>query len=360
MKTAQRYHDYDFLRAVALFLGLPFHAGLAYVDVNHWIVQDASQSSGLLMILGISRLFRMPLFFLMAGFFVALVLNKNQAGFLLKRTKRLLIPLLVFFLILVCPIKVLWLTGEYWTIGAPSADWLTHVKLNFLSSGDSIDRPPANWAHLWFLLYLYLYSVIALGLHKMRQGFLFVPIAWLIGLWLMNSNLIDDPFTLYPKPALFFYYGSFFFTGLFAHNYLATARWKTPRVIFSSVGGLLLAIGGLSFHTTDKSYVILGVLALATLLILDGILGAARLYCRQASRRVAELVEASYFIYLYHLPLIALLQLGLWFTPFAWWIKWPLITGVSFLLCLEVYRRWVRGSSLERFLNGNYQLPYER
>ncbi|MDF3013567.1 MAG: hypothetical protein K0Q78_1771, partial [Cellvibrio sp.] len=91
----ERLHYLDNLRALAMIGGVFFHAALAYSPILHnfWLTAD-TQQSGLVDIVGwFSHLFRMPLFFVIAGFFVALLVSKRgMGGMLANRAKRILLP----------------------------------------------------------------------------------------------------------------------------------------------------------------------------------------------------------------------------------------------------------------------------
>lgn len=95
MDSSARRHDLDALRASAMLLGLVLHAGLAYIEFP-WTVQDESKSS----LIGIFTMFvhgfRMPVFFLMSGFFTAMLWRRRGIGGLLKhRSRRILLPLVI-------------------------------------------------------------------------------------------------------------------------------------------------------------------------------------------------------------------------------------------------------------------------
>ena len=95
MTTTSRRHDLDALRAIAMLLGIALHAALAYSDVP-WVVQD-SQKNELFGLLFIAvHGFRMPLFFLVSGFFTAMLWRKRGLNALIKhRAKRILLPCLL-------------------------------------------------------------------------------------------------------------------------------------------------------------------------------------------------------------------------------------------------------------------------
>ncbi|MCP5525183.1 MAG: acyltransferase family protein, partial [Verrucomicrobiales bacterium] len=96
MATAKRRHDLDALRAVAMLLGIAFHVALSFATGLHWLVQDAHRNVGLLLFADASHGFRMPLFFLISGFFTAMLWRKRGLQALLKhRFKRILLPCLL-------------------------------------------------------------------------------------------------------------------------------------------------------------------------------------------------------------------------------------------------------------------------
>ena len=120
----ERYHGLDLLRAFAMMLGLLMHASLAY---NH--VDPGLLPVWIDLINAWIHLWRMPLFFVLAGFFGCMILlRRGAAGFLQDRLLRVGMTLLVFASIY-DPLKT-----------------LIH----------NLPNPPfgLQLGHLWFLYYL--------------------------------------------------------------------------------------------------------------------------------------------------------------------------------------------------------------
>ncbi len=93
--TTKRRHDLDSLRAVAMLLGIVLHAALSFAPIP-WTVMDAQQSDFFYVLFSAIHGFRMPLFFLLSGFFTAMLWRKRGLGGLIKqRLKRILLPLFV-------------------------------------------------------------------------------------------------------------------------------------------------------------------------------------------------------------------------------------------------------------------------
>ena len=97
--SGKRYHDLDALRAVAMLLGIVLHGMITFIDfpVGLWPAQDVNQSEAYLFLLHAIHGFRLPLFFLISGFFTAMLWRKRGLKALLKhRAKRILLPLVIF------------------------------------------------------------------------------------------------------------------------------------------------------------------------------------------------------------------------------------------------------------------------
>ena len=93
---AGRIYDLDALRAFAMFLGIVLHVALAYFEVPIWPIQDSNRWEGFGDIVSAIHGFRMPVFFLLSGFFTAMLWRKRGLSLLVKhRLNRIGIPLLL-------------------------------------------------------------------------------------------------------------------------------------------------------------------------------------------------------------------------------------------------------------------------
>ncbi len=127
----QRFHHLDAARAAFMLLGIPFHASLAFAG-GHWLVMSGSRDPVLALIPPILSDFRMPGFFLIAGFFAAMLLERRTRGeWLAGRAERLGLPL-AFGVAVIVPLQ--------------------EAILNAAPAG-MVDRAAAGDAlsHLWFL-----------------------------------------------------------------------------------------------------------------------------------------------------------------------------------------------------------------
>ena len=90
-----RRSDLDALRAVAMLLGIVLHAALSF-SASFWVVTDRQQNPGFGIVFSAIHGFRMPLFFVMSGFFSAMLLHRRGRWSLVKhRFFRVFLPLLL-------------------------------------------------------------------------------------------------------------------------------------------------------------------------------------------------------------------------------------------------------------------------
>lgn len=111
-----RRHDLDALRALAMLLGIALHAALAYVGAG-WVVSDERASKTLGHLIPAIHGFRMPLFFLLSGFFTAMLWQRRGlTGLLTQRSRRILLPLAIACVTI---LPAMWAVSE-WAISQRS------------------------------------------------------------------------------------------------------------------------------------------------------------------------------------------------------------------------------------------------
>ena len=104
--VAGRRHDLDALRAGAMLLGIVYHAALSFAAGLGWMVQDRAQSLGYYVFQFWSHGFRMQLFFLISGFFTAMLWRKRGLRALLwHRFRRIFLPCMLGLITVVPAMK---------------------------------------------------------------------------------------------------------------------------------------------------------------------------------------------------------------------------------------------------------------
>ena len=166
--TAERLYFLDWVRIIAFFLLILFHVGMVYVSWGFHVKSPyASDTIEPLMML--SSPWRLALLFLVAGVASSMMLGSSGPGlFARRRSWRLLLPLLFGMLIIVPPqaycevVEKFGYTGSY----AQFMDLYLHNYRGFeTGAGKHLILP--TWNHLWFVAYLWVYSMLLAGLHAL-------------------------------------------------------------------------------------------------------------------------------------------------------------------------------------------------
>ena len=166
---AQRYHHLDAARALFMLLGIPFHASLAFAG-GHWLVMSGSSDPLLSLIPPVLSDFRMPGFFVIAGFFAALLLERRSRGEWLKgRIERLGLPLAVGIA----------------TIVPVQAAILANAPANIVDGGATHDL----LSHLWFLPVLILMCLMLAAVWPLVVRVRHAPVPGVITLGLGFADL---------------------------------------------------------------------------------------------------------------------------------------------------------------------------
>ncbi|WP_299342499.1 acyltransferase family protein [uncultured Pseudoxanthomonas sp.] len=166
----QRRHDLDWVRVCAFALLVLYHVGMYYVTWD-WHVKSPAASDALEPFMLLSSPWRLSLLFLVSGAATAFLLGKAQrtaqaAGtrlrFLGARSWRLLVPLAFGMLVIVPPQAyyevVEQLPGGYHEgYLAFYARYLSAYD-GFCDAEGCLDLP--TWNHLWFVAYLWVYTVV--------------------------------------------------------------------------------------------------------------------------------------------------------------------------------------------------------
>jgi fucose 4-O-acetylase-like acetyltransferase len=142
-----RYYALDSLRAAMMLLGILLHAGCSYTTlvIPVWAFKDQSTSPLFdLSMLGIHA-YRMPVFFVMSGFFSCMLWRRmGPAGFAKHRARRVLLPFIAGWLVLHVPVVSGFVYGNASLSGEPLQATIAHW-----TSGAFLGR--LTTMHLWFL-----------------------------------------------------------------------------------------------------------------------------------------------------------------------------------------------------------------
>ncbi len=361
----------DNLRALAMLAGVLFHAALAHSPLMQpfWPAADRSQAPWLDLWLWPLHLLRMPVFFLLAGCFAAWQCQRlGVHGWLRERARRVLLPLLVCAPLLHLAMDAL-LRHAVEHLQHPSP----LLRLLQRAWAEGWPMPAPGTGHLWFLHYLVLLALlvwVARTLAPPHWGARLraLPL-WVWGLgvpWLlaMAFRAVPAPHPapegLLPQGWAVVFYGAFFLMGWFGVHRLVQVATTPIRVAGWILGmaaaalylwGLRTDTGGLAPQAAASWTVALTGAAAAVWLSLACTAWAQRSWTWTCAP-LRYLADASYWVYLVHLPLLLALQLALldWSQP--WFVKLPLVLALTLGLSLLTFEWGVRRTGFGRWLLG--------
>jgi peptidoglycan/LPS O-acetylase OafA/YrhL len=377
--AGERLHALDSLRATAMLLGIVLHAGVSLAPIPvPWPVRDVSRGEGFIAMLAFIHGFRMQVFFLLAGFFGHLLWRRlGTRGFLMQRAQRIGIPFVAGLLILIPIVVLLWAWADLRTGSTFVARRERDMTL--------LSYPTA---HLWFLemlLILYLLAVALAQFGKWRHIASRLPRIDASFDWLMRQPLkplllavptiallwqgpqipeIDNAgMRLLPAAGAVAYYGMFFTVGWWLHRRIhmvdAMRNWLVPYFAvalsaFVVLGGSMKVAGspGAAQNWTSIKFTALTAAALFAWSMTFAITG---LFLRIAGGHrpwVRYLADASYWWYLWHLPLVMIMQIWIANWPLNGWLKLLMILAATIAILLPSYHTMVRYTWIGRILNG--------
>lgn len=157
----ERRHDLDWVRVCAFGVLVLYHVGMYYVSWD-WHVKSPQAGPVLEPFMLLSSPWRLSLLFLVSGAASAFLLAGRPKGFLGSRSWRLLPPLAFGMLVIVVPQAYYELLDSRYPGGYHDgylAFWGRYLSADgSFCDDDGCLRLP-TWNHLWFVAYLWVYTV---------------------------------------------------------------------------------------------------------------------------------------------------------------------------------------------------------
>ncbi|MBI5131402.1 MAG: acyltransferase family protein [Rhodopseudomonas palustris] len=377
---AERLHALDAVRGFALLLGIFYHAAISFLPFapQIWIVADNHPSETLSIFVFASHSFRMTTFFLIAGFFAHLSYHRlGAAGFIRDRARRIALPLVVGW-----PIVTL----AFGVIVATSA---------LVANQGRLPSPPApsavvsqlSLAHLWFLyVLLELYAVTLLlravmaavdrtgrveaGIDRIMTTVASSRLApFALALPAAAALLADPDWTTWPNIRTpehlitnlqaWVAYGVAFGFGFLLHRqprliWSLQPRWPLNMALaivsIAACFGLMDVSSGVDANLLRLARALCYAIAgwSATL----AIIGAALRFLSGASATRRYIADASYWLYIVHMPIVIALQLALARLDWPWPAKYAAIVSITLAIGFVSYQTLVRYGRIGAVLNG--------
>lgn len=302
----------DALRAALLWLGVAYHAGVAYVpEVGRWyLVTDASSHPFFGAFTGLLHAFRLDTFFLLAALLARRASLRRPEGFVARRARRLLVPYAVAL-----PLVVLADVGTR----RLSASWgLLDARY------EGFDALLLRPLHLWFLPVLFVCTALAFWCVSARPTVHPAALLALVPVTGAVAALGGEPrapFQLVPDAVTWARCGVCVLAGWMLD---VEALRRSPRLGWLLVPGL--GLGAWLFAGPwqwSPAGPWLG--AAVTWLSAVGLLALAAAWTWPLPRAVEAAAEASYWVYLVHLPLVYLGHVVLAAEPWPAGVKYALV-----------------------------------
>ncbi|QJR09551.1 Glucans biosynthesis protein C [Usitatibacter rugosus] len=168
----KRRHDIDALRAFAFALLILYHWAMVYIQDWGYHVKSSYTTQAIEIPMLFVNRWRMDLIFLISGVATAFMMRSRAPGaFVRERAGRLMIPLL-FGMAVVVPIQP-YAQGVMNGLVEPGfLQFLGHYYTGYPWPKGAFDgwREGVTWNHLWYLAYLFVYTMILAMLGPRLRG----------------------------------------------------------------------------------------------------------------------------------------------------------------------------------------------
>lgn len=350
-----------------LMLGIWMHGVQCYTELNFyaWPFKDAARSHIFDFTINWVHVFRMPVFFVMAGFFFALLTRRRGLGqALVNRTQRILLPFLLGWLVL-APIII--------------------ATIGYLKNGDWAEakafatRGATYWKfgplHLWFLEYLlWLYPLMlavdwlvrrALGTRGLavasrgcrwilRSRGRAVFLALLAGAPMASmGGWLTTPGAFEPNLRILFAYLMFFGFGwvlYFERDLLDRLKHGGWAEIAMGLALTALGYAALLEAVPAAAWKLAG--PFATWLSVFGFMAVFLRHLERPVGWIRYLADSSYWLYLIHVPVLIWVQLLIAPLALPVLLKGLLVIVIAIPPMLVSYHFAVRPTWLGVLLNG--------
>jgi len=368
-----RKYEIDYLRVYAFLLLILFHAGMLFVPWDFYIKNNET-SKWFDLPMFFTHQWRLPLLFIISGIGTYFSISRRSLkGFAGERFIRLFIPL-VFGIIVIVPPQVYierliqgFSYSSYW-------DFYIHDQFTkgYYGNGSGGN---IGWHHLWFIMYLFIFSMLLIVLKKPLDAFstYFKKMSQLLNGWIIFFFLCIPTFLseYYLRPLfpmnlslqsdwyIFSEYLWFFLCGyLISKNMddiwpvLKKSKYATLLIGISCylVYGYLFLLPGYEFEKALLR-------SIHVWFMLFSIFGFAIQYLTKKSSWLAYANEAVYPFYILHQTVMAVIIYYIRDLELNIFIKFGIVASGTFLICWILYHFLIRKIGILRFLFGMKPRP---
>jgi peptidoglycan/LPS O-acetylase OafA/YrhL len=379
----ERVYAFDGLRATMLSCVVLYHSVVSYLTVPTaiWPFKDRVTTAMADLVVRFFDVFQMQIFFILAGFFGAMLyLSCGPRAFARNRALRIALPFAVAWLTLHPVVAAGFVFARTAQASGSLVAGLDAVGAAVLDGSLFLQN---STMHLWFLYDLLFFYAAMLVLAPL---FARIPAAWRDAAMALFGSMIGRPWLRLPLLALVTFVIVRFMSGpLFASvSFVPNGRLLIGYGLYFGFGWLLYfsreRIAG--FERFAWTHVLLGLTIFFMTMPLLGLMaggpltrpafqlasaasgatvvwllffGLTGLFIRHVDRpspAIRYLVDASFWIYLVHLPFTIWLPGLLAGFALAPWIKILSVLAVTYVVALATYDLFVRSTAMGAVLSG--------
>jgi glucan biosynthesis protein C len=387
MGKPQRRYEFDWLRVLVILNLVPWHAALLITSVPgfSYVRHEGLGHTVLRYYMGFSLRWQMPLLFFIAGASAYFSLSVRSPGaFIRERARRLFVPLMFFMLVLYPVLLYFWpCVCDTRSLSDYLARFWPHCLATIYCSQMPARPPMPGWAHLWFVAYLLIFSLLSLPLlirlsqpgrsgpaarcldFFTKRGAILLPAVPLmvtnIALgpkWPMAQLDLYDDWTYFCYDLVVFIYG--YVICICPHDKLwqvvdRHVRISLPAAIVSTAFVLVMRyeMPAFSRPAYTSGFVLYSVLlAVHTWCWILALVALARRFLSRTSRLLKYFSQASYPFYIIHF--LAMVVIGhyvtQWRLPIA--AEFAVLSVLTFAATLGTYDWLIKRTQVTRFLFG--------
>lgn len=363
----QRLHHWDFSRALYLVLGIPFHAAVIYSLSHEWSVASPDKSQWLTWLADFIHSFRMPGFFLLAGLFSMMLIDRQGAWpWLRSRLIRLGLPL-VSATLLIVPFQIAVQQLALAVKGTvPAADVPGLIAAQLTRFGEP-------WvSHLWFLWVLIAYCVGLAILQALSRGTLRARLEAFVS-WVGDNRILSlaafaavcelaaraQEIVVAASP----YYGNAvlnynLYVVYFGFGAMVYSSRKLNDLLlrpgpFAAIAGVVLVTFSQVPHSNLIDHTLKVMAAIFGAIVIVGYISSlAHRHFNRPDARVRKLVDASFTIYLFHHPVIYVLATLFLMVDLPPVVEFALIALGAGLISYAIHLAVSRSAILTLMFNG--------